>query len=320
MKKIGLLTSGGDAPGMNSVIRSVVRTASKNDLQVCGIKRGYEGLLSGDVIDLTAKSVSDISDHGGTMLLSARCEEMRSEAGLKRAYEMSKIFGLDALIVIGGDGTITGASLLNNLGLPVIGIPGTIDLDLDCSEYTIGFDTAINTGVDAISKVQDTTFSHERVSIVEVMGRNCGALAIWCAIATGADDVLVPEVPDVTHEDVIRHILSNRSKGKRQNIIIFAEGYGKSHHLVNKIEDVTGISSRATVLGHIQRGGAPSALDRFHGSNMGSYAVNLLLQGEQNRIVIVKGGKYDHIDIHEGLAYKKPFDMDLYNQVRKLSI
>ena len=320
MKRIGLLTSGGDAPGMNSVIRSVVRTALKNNLQVCGIKRGYEGLLSGDVVELVANSVSDISDHGGTMLLSARCDEMRTEEGLKRAYEMSKIFGIDALVVVGGDGSITGASRLNSLGLPVIGIPATIDLDLDCSEYTIGFDTAVNTGVDAISKVQDTTFSHERVSIVEVMGRNCGNIAIWCAIATGADDVLVPEVPDVTHEEVIKHILSNRSKGKRQNLIILAEGYGKTHHLVNKIQDVTGISARATVLGHVQRGGAPSAIDRFHGSNMGSYAVDLLLRGEQNKIVIIKSGKYDNIDIHEGLSYKKEFDMNLYNQVRRLSI
>ena len=320
MKRIGLLTSGGDAPGMNSVIRAVVRTALKNDLQVCGIKRGYEGLLSGDVTEMTASSVSDISDHGGTMLLSARCEEMRTEAGLKRAYEMTKVFGLEALIVIGGDGSILGASKLNSLGLPVIGVPGTIDLDLDCTEYTVGFDTALNTGVDSISKIGDTTFSHERVSIVELMGRHSGNLAIWSAIATGADEVLVPEVPDVTAEEVIKHILGNRAKGKRQNMIIMAEGYGSGHELAVKIEEITGINARATVLGHIQRGGAPSALDRFHGANMGSYAVELLLKGEENKIVIVKDGKYSHIDIHEGLAYKKPFDMDLYNQVRKLTV
>ena len=320
MKRIGLLTSGGDAPGMNSVIRAVVRTSLKNNLQVCGIKRGYEGLLSGDVTEMTASSVSDISDHGGTMLLSARCEEMRTEAGLKRAYEMTKVFSLDALIVVGGDGSITGASRLNSLGLPVIGIPGTIDLDLDCTEYTIGFDTALNTGVESISKIGDTTFSHERVSIVEVMGRNSGNLAIWSAIATGADEVLVPEVTELTDEEIIKHILENRSKGKRQNMIIMAEGYGKSQVLAEKIEAVTAIPTRATVLGHIQRGGAPSALDRFHGANMGSYAVELLLKGEENKIIILKNGVYSHIDIHEGLAYKKPFDRDLYNQVRKLTV
>jgi len=320
LKKIGILTSGGDAPGMNSVIRAVVRSALKVNFQVLGIKRGYEGLLSGDISELKSTDVLGISDHGGTMLRSARSEEMRTPDGLKRAYEMSKIFGIDALIVIGGDGSITGAKALSELGLKVIGIPATIDLDLECSEYTIGFDTAVNTGVEAIMKISDTTSSHERVSIVEVMGRNCGNIALWCAIACGVDDILIPEVTDVGENEIIHQILQNRAKGKKQNIIIVAEGIGGSQELAEKIQITTGIVSRATILGHIQRGGFPSALDRFHGANMGSFAISLLTENNYNKVVVVKNGKYDHIDITEALNQKRCFDVELYKRVRQLSI
>lgn len=315
-----MLTSGGDAPGMNSVIRAVVRSALKEGIQVTGIKRGYEGLISGDVVELGTQSVSDISDHGGTMLLSARCEEMKSDEGLKRAYEMARIFGFEALIVIGGDGSLTGAKRLSQLGLNVIGIPGTIDLDLACTEYTLGFDTAVNTGMEAISKIRDTTSSHERVSVVEVMGRNCGSIALWCAIASGADDVLVPEVPGINDDEVIRQIISNRAKGKKHNLIVVAEGVGKSQALATKIQEITGIASRATILGHLQRGGAPTAIDRVHGSNMGNIATDLLIKGEKNVIIVVKDGKYDHINIESALEYTREFDMEMYKRVRNLSI
>ncbi|MCL1995254.1 MAG: 6-phosphofructokinase [Defluviitaleaceae bacterium] len=320
MKKIAILTSGGDAPGMNSVIRAVVRSAVKENLQVTGIRRGYEGLISGDIEEMRADSVSDISDHGGTMLLSARCEEMRTEQGLKRAYEMAKIFSFDALVVVGGDGSFTGAKKLSELGLNVIGIPGTIDLDMPYTEYTVGFDTAVNTGMEAISKIRDTTFSHERVSIVEVMGRNCGAIAMWCAVASGADEVLVPEVRDKKPEDVIKQILTNRAKGKKHNLIVVAEGIGKSQELASKIEEITGISSRATILGHLQRGGAPSAVDRIHGSAMGNFAVEILIAGEKNRAIMVKDGKYGHMDIEQALEQTPVFDQSMYNRVRNLSL
>ena len=319
MKKIGILTSGGDAPGMNSVIRAVVRSAVKENIKVTGIRRGYEGLISGDIIEMGADSVSDISDHGGTMLLSARCEEMKTEQGLKRAYEMAKIFSFDALVVMGGDGSFTGAKKLSEHGINVIGIPGTIDLDMPFTEYTIGFDTAVNTGMDAISKIRDTTSSHERVSIVEVMGRNCGAIALWCAIASGADEVLIPEVSDINEDEVIRQIISNRAKGKKHNLIVVAEGVGGSQELAKKIQDITGIASRATILGHLQRGGAPSAVDRVHGSAMGSLAVELLVSGERNRVIIMKNGKYDHLDIGQALEQEMEFDQTMYNRVRNLS-
>ena len=320
IKRIGVLTSGGDAPGMNSVIRAVVRRASKEGMEVVGIKRGYDGLLSGDIVNLDATKVSDISNRGGTILLTARCMEMMEEKGQKRAYEVSKVLGLDALVVIGGDGSLTGAKKLSDLGLAVIGIPGTIDLDLPCSEYTIGFDTAVNSGMIAISKIRDTSTSHERCSVVEVMGRNCGAIALWCAIAGGADDVLIPEVPDVDENSIIKQILENRAKGKGHNLIVVAEGVGKSQKLAKKIEEVTGIEARATILGHLQRGGYPTALDRMHGSNMGSMAVELLLNNEFNRVTIVKDGKYSHIDIQEALDFKREFDMSLYNSVKRLSM
>lgn len=320
VKRIGVLTSGGDAPGMNAIIRAVVRRASKEGIEVVGIKRGYEGLLSGDIVNLNANKVSDISNRGGTILLTARCAEMMSEEGQKRAYEVSKVLGIDALIVIGGDGSLTGAKILSDLGLSVVGIPATIDLDLACSEYTIGFDTAVNSGMIAISKIRDTSTSHERCSVVEVMGRDCGAIALWCAISGGADDVLIPEVPNVDVDSIIRRILENRAKGKSHNLIVVAEGIGQSQKLAKKIEEVTGIETRATILGHLQRGGYPTAIDRVHGSNMGSMAVELLVKGESNRVMIIKDGKYSHMDIQEALDYTQEFDMSLYNSVKTLSV
>lgn len=320
IKRIGMLTSGGDAPGMNAVIRAVVRTAQKEGIEVVGIRKGYEGLLSGDIVNLDANSVSDIINNGGTMLLTARCSEMMTEKGQKRAYEISKVLGLDALIVIGGDGSLTGAQKLANLGLNVIGIPGTIDLDLPCSEYTIGFDTAVNSGMSAISKIRDTSSSHERCSVVEVMGRNCGAIALWCAIAGGADEVLIPEVQNIDIDTIIRQILENRAKGKNHNLIVVAEGIGKSQSLAKKIEEVTGIETRATILGHLQRGGSPTAVDRMHGSNMGNMAVELLVKGEKNKVVILKNGNYTHMDLEEALNYTREFDSSLYKAVKTLSL
>jgi len=319
MKKLGILTSGGDAPGMNPVIRAVVRTASKEGIAVVGIRRGFDGLLSGDTIELDGRSVSNITNQGGTILFSARSEEMKTDEGSKRAYEMAKILGFDALVVIGGDGSLTGAKVLSEHGLTVMGIPGTIDLDLDCSEYTIGFDTAVNTGMDAINRIRDTTASHERVSVVEVMGRDCGYLAIWCALAAGADDVMVPEVTEIDVDAVIRQILTNRSRGKKHNLVVVAEGVGRTQELADRIATITGISSRATILGHLQRGGSPTAIDRVHGSEMGMLAVDLLLRGEKNRVMIRRDGRYIHIDIAEALNHKREFDRSLYDSVRQLS-
>ena len=324
MKKIGVLTSGGDAPGMNAAIRSIVRTALSEGMEVVGINRGYEGLLTNDVRNMDVMSVSNISARGGTVLFSARCDEMRTEAGRQTIYENAKKLGLDAMIVIGGDGTMAGGDLLSKMGLNVIGIPATIDLDLACTDYTIGFDTAVNTGMEAIGKIVDTGLSHERVSVIEVMGRDCGYLALWCAVASGADDALVPEIPDVDIDNVIARIKDSRERGKLHNIIVVAEGVVGSvvgaQELVDKIQAETGITSRLTVLGHVQRGGAPTALDRLHATKMGAYAVELVQQEAKSRVVVFKEGRYQHLDITEALAVKRPFDQKLYEKIRTLAL
>lgn len=320
IKKIGILTSGGDAPGMNAAIRAVVRTALHHNIKVIGIRRGYDGLLSGDFQELGPKSVSDIMQRGGTVLLTARCPEMHTPEGQQKAANIYKVLGLDALIVIGGDGSLHGGKYLSKLGVNVIGIPGTIDLDLDCTEYTIGFDTAVKTGMDAITKLRDTSFSHERCSVVEVMGRNAGYIALWCALTGGAEEVLIPEKRDITEDSVIEQILENRSTGKVQNLIIVAEGIGGTQNLAKHIQDVTGIETRATILGHLQRGGTPTAVDRMHASMMGYKAVETILSGQKNRIIVVKNGKYEDIDITEGLDYKRPYDNTLYEITKILSI
>lgn len=321
IKKIGVLTSGGDAPGMNAAIRAVVRTAIYNDIQVIGIKRGYEGLLSGEIIEMDPRSVSDIIHKGGTFLLTARCKEMMTDAGVERAHKICKVLGLDALVVIGGDGSFHGAQKLSELGTNVIGIPATIDLDLDCTEYTIGFDTAVNTGMEAINKIRDTSTSHERCSLVEVMGRHAGHIALWCSMTGGAEEVLLPEMDGpVDMDSIIQQIFANRSKGKNHNLIIVAEGVGKTTKMAKEIQQVTGIQTRATILGHLQRGGSPTALDRMHASMMGYIAIDALVNGRKNRIVIYKDGKYDDIDIDEALNAKKSYDTKMYDIIKMLAI
>ena len=316
IKKIGVLTSGGDAPGMNAAIRAVVRTGAYYGIKVCGVKRGYNGLINGEMIDMNARSVSDILQKGGTVLQTARCLEFKDEAGVKKGCEIAKVFGLDGLIVVGGDGSFRGARDLSRAGLPTIAMPGTIDNDIDCSEYTIGFDTCLNTVIEAVDKIRDTSSSHERCSVIEVMGRNAGYIAINAGIACGAEVILIPERK--FDEDVLRPILEGKARGRRQSIVIVAEGIGGVIEMAKQIEAKTGIESRATILGHIQRGGSPSARDRVIASQMGSKCVELLLEGKSNRIVCLRDGKISDVDIEEGLAMKKEIPQDMIELAGKL--
>lgn len=318
IKKIGILTSGGDAPGMNASIRAIVRTALKNNIEVIGFMRGYEGLINCDYIEMHNKSVSEIMQKGGTILLSARSKEMMTDEGKQKAADVCKKLNIDALIVIGGDGSLTGALHLSKLGINVMGIPGTIDLDLACSDYTIGFDTAVNTAMDAINKLRDTSSSHERCTIIEVMGRNAGYIALWSGLVNGAEEVLIPEKPDVTEDDIIEVIKKNRKIGKISNVIVLAEGFTgiEAHSFSKKIEKATGIETRATILGHLQRGGSPTAVDRMHASMMGYRAIEQILKGNFNRIMILKNGNYDDIDIEEGLKATREYDDSLYQIIK----
>ena len=308
VRTIGVLTSGGDAPGMNAAIRAVVRRALAKGLKVRGIRRGYHGLLKEEIIDLTARDVSDIIQRGGTILQTARCQTMRTEEGQQKAAAICKKYGIDGLVVIGGDGSFAGAQKLANLGVNTIALPGTIDLDIACTDYTIGFDTAVNTAVEAIDKIKDTSMSHERCSIIEVMGRNAGYIALWCEIANGADGILIPEKEQFDEQDLIETILSNRLKGKKHHVVINAEGIGDSNRLAKRIETATGIETRATILGHIQRGGSPTAKDRVYASTMGAYAVDLLSSGATNRVIAYKAGQFTDFDIDEALSMKKTID------------
>lgn len=312
VNKIGVLTSGGDAPGMNAAIRAVTRTAIARGVKVMGIQKGYNGLLSGDIRELTARSVSDTVQRGGTILQTARCLEFLKPEGQKRGAEMCKVFGMDGLVVIGGDGSFKGAEKLANLGINTIGIPGTIDLDIPCTDYTIGFDTAVNTGIDAINKLRDTSTSHERCSVVEVMGRHAGYIALWCGISSGAELILIPEKPRISDEEIIRTILENKHHGKKHYLIIVAEGVGGSAKLAKKIEEVTGIETRVTILGHLQRGGSPTAVDRIHASMMGAKAVDLLCEGKAKRVVGYTKGEYVDYDINEALSMTKEIDKYMY--------
>lgn len=311
MKKIAILTSGGDAPGMNAAVRAVVRTALSNGIEVMGVQRGYSGLLDGDITPMTRSSVSDIIQRGGTILRTARCPEFKQEEVRKRAVKILKAYGVEALVVIGGDGSFTGAKLLSKLGVMTVGLPGTIDNDLAYTDYTIGFDTALNTIVDAINKIRDTSSSHERVSIVEVMGRNCGDLALYAGIAGGAEAVIVPEL-GFDKDELCRTILEGKTNGKRHNLIILAEGVGGAYDLAEYVEGVTGIETRATILGHIQRGGSPSASDRVLASRMGVKAVEVLLEGKTSRVIGIKDNKIMDQDIDEALAVERKFDENLY--------
>jgi len=321
IKKIGVLTSGGDAPGMNAAIRAVTRTAINMGIEVVGIRKGYNGLIGGEIKELHGRDVSDIINRGGTILHTARSPEMRTEEGLKKGAKIYEVLGLDALVVIGGDGSFRGGLELSEYGVNCIGIPATIDLDIDCTEYTIGFDTAVNTGSDAINRLRDTSSAHERCSVVEVMGRDAGYIALWCAIAGGAEAVLIPEEKDVVNnQHVIQQILENRSVGKRHNLIVVAEGVGGTVRLAKEIQDITGIQTRATVLGHLQRGGSPTAIDRMHASMMGYLAVKAIVAGEKNCVVVYNKGEYETLDIAEALQMKKKYDKEIYDVVKILSI
>ncbi len=302
---IGVLTSGGDAPGMNAAIRAVVRTAIARGIRVRGIRRGYAGLLNEEIIDMTTRDVSDTIQRGGTILQTARCLEMLTEEGQQKAAAICKKYGIQGLVVIGGDGSFMGAQILANLGVNTIGVPGTIDLDIACTDYTIGFDTAVNTAMDAIDKIRDTSSSHQRCSVIEVMGRNAGYIALWCGIANGAEDILLPEEHGYDEDLIIEKIISNRERGKGHYIIINAEGIGDSMAMAERIEKATGMETRATILGHMQRGGSPTCKDRVYASIMGAKAVDLLLEGKSNRVVAYKEGEYLDYDIDEALAMKK---------------
>ena len=320
IKTIGVLTSGGDAPGMNAAIRAVVRRAVSLGLKVKGIRKGYNGLLNEEIIDMTARDVSDTISRGGTILYTARCAEFREEEGQRLGAEVCRKHGIDGMVVIGGDGSFAGAQKLAGLGINTIGVPGTIDLDIACTDYRIGFDTAVNTAMDAIDKVRDTASSHERCSIIEVMGRNAGYIALWCGIANGAEDVLLPENYDYDEQKLINNLINNRKRGKKHHIIINAEGIGHSVSMARRIEAATGVETRATILGHMQRGGSPTCRDRVYASIMGSYAVDLLAAGKTNRVVAYKGGKYTDFDIDEALAMQKHLDEYEYKVSKALSV
>lgn len=302
---IGVLTSGGDAPGMNAAIRAVVRTAIANGKKVKGIQKGFQGLLNEEIVDMDKRDVSEIIQRGGTTLYTARCPEFVKEEGQKRGAEICKKHGIDGLVVIGGDGSFKGAQKLANLGINAIGIPGTIDLDIACTDYTIGFDTAVNTAMEAIDKVRDTSTSHERCSIIEVMGRHAGFIALWCGIANGAEDILLPERYNNDEQELINNIIQNRKRGKKHHIIINAEGIGHSTSMARRIEAATGIETRATILGHMQRGGNPTCKDRVYASIMGSMAVDLLCKGKTNRVISYSNGDFVDYDINEALTMKK---------------
>ncbi|MDD3223001.1 MAG: 6-phosphofructokinase [Clostridia bacterium] len=308
IKTIGVLTSGGDAPGMNAAVRAVVRTAVTAGYKVKGIQKGYAGLLDEEIIDLGAGSVCDILNKGGTFLYTARCEEFRTEEGQKKGADICRKHGIDGIVVIGGDGSFRGAQRLAALGINTIGVPGTIDLDIACTDYTIGFDTAVNTAMEAIDKVRDTSTSHERCSVIEVMGRNAGYIALWCGIANGAEDILLPETYHYDEQLIVDHIIKSRMIGKTHHIIINAEGIGHSTSMARRIQAATGIETRATILGHLQRGGNPTAKDRVYASIMGAYAVEALTSGKTNRVIAYKHGEFIDFDIDEALAMKKELD------------
>jgi len=320
VKKIGVLTSGGDAPGMNAAIRAVVRTAVFNGIEVVGVKRGYNGLINGDFVEMDARSVGETLQRGGTILQTARCKEFREIEGVRKGIAKAREAGIDGLIVIGGDGSFRGARDLSREGLPTIAMPGTIDNDISCSEYTIGYDTCLNTVIEAVDKLRDTCSSHERCSVVEVMGRGAGYIAIEAGIACGAEVVLIPEVPYDLQKDVIDVIESGKKRGKKHNIIIVAEGVGGVVELAKVIEEKTGLEARATILGHVQRGGSPTVRDRVIASQMGARSVELLLEGKSNRIVCMQKSDIVDVDIEEGLNMKKSVSEDLIKLAHQLAI
>lgn len=318
MKKIGVLTSGGDAPGMNAAVRAIVRYGLYKGLEVAGIQQGYQGLIDGEINDLDEASVGDIIHRGGTFLRTARCEAFKTEAGFNKALEIIRIFDLDGLAVVGGDGTYRGLQKLHEKGVPVIGIPGTIDNDFAYTDATIGFDTAVNTVVDAISNLRDTSVSHGRINIVEVMGRHCGDIALHAGLAGGAESVVIPEIGyDV--DDICKKIIEGRNRGKVHSLIIVAEGVGKPYVLAEEIKEMTGIDTRVSVLGYLQRGGSPTAFDRVLASRMGARAVDLLMDGRHGRAVGIRGGEIIDEPIAGIFDMKKTINDEYYRLIGILS-
>lgn len=305
IKRIGVLTSGGDAPGMNAAVRAVVRTAMFHGIECYGIRRGYNGLISGDLIRLDEKNISHTINRGGTILYTARSKEFMTEEGQKKAVSTCKFLGLDGVVAIGGDGTFRGASALSSRGINVICIPATIDNDISCTNYSIGFDTAANTAIECIDRLRDTMQSHERCSVVEVMGRNAGFLAMYVGLAVGATAVLVPEKPLDFEQDVIEKIRRARLNGFTHYMIVVAEGSCSAAEIAEKIKEHIDLDPRVTVLGHIQRGGVPTGRDRVNATKMGFMAVELLLEGKTNRIVCTNNGKFTNVPIDEGLAMER---------------
>ena len=319
-KAIGVLTSGGDAPGMNAAVRAVVRAGLSYGMRVLGIERGYNGLLNEELVEMNLRSVSDIIHRGGTMLYTARSPEFNTQAGVEKAAANCRKNGIDGVVVIGGDGSFRGARDLTNAGIPCIGVPGTIDNDIASSEYTIGFDTAMNTAVEMVDRLRDTMESHDRCSVVDVMGRRCGDIALQTGIAVGATSILVPEVPYDFKKDIVDRMQLTQKTGKKHFIIIVAEGVGGVEKLAKQIEETTGIETRATVLGHVQRGGSPTLRDRVVGSEMGAYAAKLLYEEKGNRVVVMQKGKIIDLDITEALKMKRVFDKNLYDIALRISI
>ena len=320
IRRIGVLTSVGDAPGMNALIRSVVRSASAHDISVLGIRRGYSGLINGDIIEMGARSVDGIIRKGGTMLYTARCKEMLTEEGLQKAADTCRYLGIDGLICCGGDGTFRGAQALSRKGVPCIGVPGTIDNDIGCSDYTIGFDTACNTAIECIDKLRDTMQSHERCSVVEVMGRRAGHLALQVGCAVGATAICLPERQLDFDTEIVERMRIGRIKGRNHHIIIVAEGYGSAQDVADQIHEATGIDTRVTILGHIQRGGSPSAMDRVMATRMGYAAVRALMEGKTNRVVVSDNNIVTDIDIEEGLAQSKDLNQCLFEAQQTVAI
>lgn len=319
-KNIAVLTSGGDAPGMNAAVRAVVRTGINFGMKVYGVMRGYNGLLGGDLKEMNMRSVSDIMQHGGTALFTARSPEFSTPEGVKKAADTCRQMGIEGLVVIGGDGSFRGARDLTGEGILTIGVPGTIDNDIACTDYTIGYDTALNTAMEMIDRIRDTTESHDRCSVVEVMGRRCGDIALNVGVAAGAIATLVPEVPFDFEKDILGRIRMAQKTGKRHYIIVVAEGMGHTEEIAARIQKETGIESRATILGHVQRGGSPTLRDRVVASRLGYHAVDLLNQGIGNRVVALKGESIVDYDITEALKMPRTFDERLYRVSAVLSI
>ncbi|MFD3445334.1 6-phosphofructokinase [Microbacteriaceae bacterium 4G12] len=319
MKRIGVLTSGGDSPGMNAAIRAVVRKAIYHDLEVYGIYHGYAGLISGHIEKLELGSVGDIIHRGGTKLYTARCPEFKTLEGQMKGIEQLKKFGIEGLVVIGGDGSYQGAKKLTEHGFPCVGVPGTIDNDIPGTDFTIGFDTALNTVIDAIDKIRDTATSHERTYVIEVMGRHAGDIALWAGLADGAETIVIPEA-EYDMDDIVARLKRGHERGKKHSIIVVAEGVGTAHDFSKKIEEATNLETRVTVLGHVQRGGSPSALDRVLASRLGARAVELLIDGQGGRCVGIQNNKIVDHDIIEALSKKHTIDLDVYQLSKELSI